>query len=84
LKEVLKNFKEYFLKTTKKQWSKGVGVPSYNVVGPSYQNMLINLGFCFINYNFVLYVMYITPHLHVINDFQNFEVLKHTLNFHNF
>jgi hypothetical protein len=35
--------------------------------------MLIILGFFFffgiINYNFVLYVMHITPHLHVVKDF---------------
>jgi hypothetical protein len=65
----------------KNQWFKRAGVPFYNMVGPSYQNILIILGFCFINYNFVLYVMYITPHLHVINDFRKFEVLKHTLSF---
>jgi hypothetical protein len=37
----------------------------------SYQNMLITLGFFFlgiIKYNYVLYVMHITPHLHVVKD----------------
>jgi len=46
--------------------------------------MLTTLGFvsCIINYNFVLYVMNITPHLHVVKDFwkfenwKNFEILK--------
>jgi hypothetical protein len=34
-----------------------------------------------IKYNFVLYVMHITPHLHVVQDFSNFEILKTILNF---
>jgi hypothetical protein len=35
--------------------------------------MLIILNFFFINYKFVLDVMYITPHFHVVKDF---EILK--------
>ncbi len=30
-----------------------------------------------ISYNFVLYAMYITPHLHVVKGFWKFEILKH-------
>jgi hypothetical protein len=30
------------------------------------------------NYNFVLDVMYITPHLHVVNDFWNFKKMFNT------
>jgi hypothetical protein len=33
------------------------------------------------NYNLFLYVMDITPHLHVLKDSWHFEILKHTLNF---
>jgi hypothetical protein len=36
----------------------------------SYQNMLITLGFfLYHKLNFVLYIMHITPHLHVAKDF---------------
>ncbi len=52
----------------------------------SYQNMLITCVFFLgiINYNFVLYFMHITPHLHVVKDFWNFKKLKNTLNFYKF
>jgi len=33
------------------------------------------LFYCFINYNFVLDVMYIIPHLHVEKDFWKFKIL---------
>jgi hypothetical protein len=33
------------------------------------------------SYNFVLYVMYITAHLHVVKNFWKFEIMKHILNF---
>jgi hypothetical protein len=48
----------------------------------SYWNMLTILGFFFyiINYNFVLYVMHITPHLHKVKDFWKFKILKNILN----
>jgi hypothetical protein len=36
---------------------------------------------CIINYNFVLYVTHITPHLHVVKDSWNFNFLKNNLNF---
>jgi hypothetical protein len=44
--------------------------------------MLTILGFFFyiINYNFVLYVMHITPHLHKVKDFWKFKILKNILN----
>jgi hypothetical protein len=32
-------------------------------------------------YNFVLYVMYITPHLHVIQNSWYFKILKNILDF---
>jgi hypothetical protein len=35
--------------------------------------------FCVISYNFVVYAMYNIHHLHVINYFENFEILKHIL-----
>jgi hypothetical protein len=40
-----------------------------------YQNMLTTLGFCFLyhNYNFLIYVMHITPYLYVIMDYSNFD-----------
>jgi hypothetical protein len=49
----------------------------------SYQKMLTTLGFCFLyhNYNFFLYVMHITPHLHVVKDSWKKINLKNTLNF---
>jgi hypothetical protein len=31
--------------------------------------------YCVIKYNFFLDVMYITPHLHVVKDFWNFEIM---------
>jgi hypothetical protein len=41
-----------------------------------YENMLIILFlFFFVNYNFVLDVMYITPHLHVVKKILNFKIL---------
>jgi hypothetical protein len=48
----------------------------------SYQNMLNILAFFFniINYNFVLYVMHITPHLHVVKDCWKCKILINTLN----
>jgi len=51
------------------------------IIFESYQNMPTFQGFCFlyhINYNFVLYVMHITLHLHVIKDFSKFSNLKNT------
>jgi hypothetical protein len=37
---------------------------------------------CFIiNYNFVLYVMFITHHLHVVKDFWTFEIVKTYIEF---
>jgi hypothetical protein len=41
--------------------------------------MLIYLGFnsYIISYNIFTYVMYITPHLHVVKGFWKFEILKH-------
>ncbi len=49
----------------------------------SYQNMLTSLRFFLgiIKSNFVLYVMHITPHLHVVRDFWKSKNLKNTLNF---
>ncbi len=49
----------------------------------SYQNILTVLSFFFnmINYNFVLYVMHITPHLHVVKKNLNLKILKNALNF---
>jgi hypothetical protein len=47
----------------------------------SYQSMLITLGFCIIKHKFLLYVMHITPQLHVVNDFWKFKNLKYILNF---
>jgi len=46
----------------------------------SYQNMLTILSYFFniIEYKFVLYVMYITTHLHVVKDSWN---LKNTVSF---
>jgi len=40
----------------------------------SYQNVLITLGFFFLyhKHNFILYVMHITPHLHMVKDSWNF------------
>jgi hypothetical protein len=40
--------------------------------------MLTTLGFAsyIINYNFVLYVMHITPHLHMVKDSWNFKILR--------
>jgi len=37
-----------------------------------YENLFFFLIIFFINYNFVLDVMYITPHLHVVKDSWNF------------
>jgi hypothetical protein len=47
--------------------------------------MLKMLGLIFYNiisYNFVLYFMYITTHLHVIKDFWNFKILRNILKFY--
>ncbi len=44
----------------------------------SYQSMLTTLG-CFFNiiiYNFIFYVMHITPHLHMVKDSWKFRILK--------
>jgi len=45
--------------------------------------MLTTLGFFLgiIKYKFFLYVMHITPHLHVVKDFWNLKILKNILNF---
>jgi signal transduction histidine kinase len=43
-----------------------------------YEDMLIlfyDFFSCLIKYNFALYFVYITPHLHVIKDFWNFKIL---------
>jgi hypothetical protein len=51
----------------------------------SYQNIQITLGFCLLyhNYNFVLYVMHITPYLHVIMDYWNFDTYFEFVNISN-
>jgi hypothetical protein len=49
----------------------------------SYQNILIILGFYFLvikKYNFVLYVMHITPHLHMVKNSWKFKIFKNILN----
>jgi hypothetical protein len=52
-----------------------------NHIFKSYQNVLTNSDSCSTSYNFVVYVMYITPHLHVVKDSWKFENLKHTSSF---
>jgi hypothetical protein len=44
--------------------------------------MLTTLGFCSLYYKLpiCLYVMHITPHLHVVKDFWNFLILKNISN----
>jgi len=44
--------------------------------------LLVLVFFCIIIYNFLIYIMHITPHLIMINDYWKFEIYnKHILNF---